>query len=73
MLRDAINALHEETQFPVEMIGHTSVGSVAMQIRVAATTLGLDPGTLTTRDQLELATCPLNNFAYYRATLARAC
>ncbi|WP_025122964.1 MULTISPECIES: hypothetical protein [unclassified Serratia (in: enterobacteria)] len=35
----------------------TSFGSVAMQIQVAASTLGLDPNTLTTRDQLELATC----------------
>ncbi|BES83097.1 hypothetical protein PEC302107_01950 [Pectobacterium araliae] len=36
---------------------HTSVGSVAMQIRVAARTLGLDPSALTTRDQLELSAC----------------
>ncbi|MBN3080999.1 hypothetical protein [Pectobacterium jejuense] len=35
----------------------TSFGSVAMQIQVAARTLGLDPDILTTRDQLELATC----------------
>lgn len=35
----------------------TSFGSVAMQIQVAARTLGLDPYTLTTRDQLELASC----------------
>lgn len=35
----------------------TSFGSVAMQIRVAARTLGLDPSTLTTREQLELAGC----------------
>lgn len=35
----------------------TSFGSVAVQIRVAALTLGLDPSELTTRDQLELATC----------------
>lgn len=35
----------------------TSFGSVAVQIRVAAVTLGLDPAELTTRDQLELATC----------------
>lgn len=35
----------------------TSFGSVAAQIRVAAVTLGLDPSELTTRDQLELATC----------------
>ncbi|QXN65315.1 MULTISPECIES: hypothetical protein [Serratia] len=45
----------------VKPADHTSVGSVAMQIRVAATTLGLDPGTLTTRDQLELATCLLED------------
>lgn len=35
----------------------TSFGSVAMQIQVAARTLGFDPSTLTTRDQLELASC----------------
>lgn len=35
----------------------TSFGSVATQIRVAAVTLGLDPAKLTTRDQLDLATC----------------
>lgn len=35
----------------------TSFGSVAIQLRVAAQTLGLDPSSLTTRDQLELATC----------------
>lgn len=35
----------------------TSFGSVAMQIRVAARTLGLDPSTLTTRKQLQLASC----------------
>lgn len=35
----------------------TSFGSVAMQIQVAARTLGFDPHTLTTRDQLELASC----------------
>lgn len=39
---------------PVEK---TSFGSVATQIRVAAVTLGLDPSELTTRDQLDLATC----------------
>ncbi len=35
----------------------TSFGSVAMQIQVAARTFGLNPDTLTTRDQLELAAC----------------
>ncbi|KFF70026.1 hypothetical protein [Pectobacterium brasiliense] len=35
----------------------TSFGSVAIQIQVAARTLGLDSDILTTRDQLELATC----------------
>ncbi|AHG20697.1 hypothetical protein Z042_14565 [Chania multitudinisentens RB-25] len=35
----------------------TSFGSVAMQLQVAARTLGLNPHTLTTRDQLELASC----------------
>lgn len=45
----------------VKPADHTSVGSVAMQIRVAASTLGLDPATLTTRDQLELATCLLED------------
>ncbi|EIZ0227884.1 hypothetical protein MO084_002378, partial [Escherichia coli] len=35
----------------------TSFGSMGIQIRTAAITLGLDPSELTTRNQLELATC----------------
>lgn len=41
--------------------GKTSFGSVAMQIDVAARMLGLDPGELTTRDQLELSNCLLED------------
>ncbi len=39
----------------------TSFGSVAMQLRVAINTLGLDPDKLTTRDQLELSNCLLED------------
>lgn len=46
----------------------TSFGSVAVQIRVAAVTLGLDPDELTTRDQLELATCLMEDDFNLRIT-----
>lgn len=39
----------------------TSFGSVAMQLGVAINTLGLDPETLTVRDQLELSNCLLED------------
>lgn len=41
--------------------GKTSFGSVAMQIDVAARMLGLDPSELSTRDQLELSNCLLED------------
>lgn len=49
-------------------IDKTSFGSVAAQIRVAAVTFGLDPSELTTRDQLELATCLMEDDFNLRVT-----
>lgn len=39
----------------------TSVGSLAIQLRAAAETLGINPKTLTTTQQLQLANCLLND------------
>lgn len=39
----------------------TSVGSLAIQLRAAAETLGLDASTLTTTQQLQLANCLLDD------------
>lgn len=49
-------------------VDKTSFGSVAAQIRVAAVTFGLDPSELTTRDQLELATCLMEDDFNLRVT-----
>ncbi|WP_311202164.1 hypothetical protein [Erwinia pyrifoliae] len=45
----------------------TSVGLIAMQIRVAAETTGLDPKKLTMRQQDRLATCLLSDSFNIRA------
>lgn len=45
----------------------TSVGLIAMQIRVAAETIGLDPKKLTMRQQDRLATCLLSDSFNIRA------
>lgn len=39
----------------------TSVGAVAIQLRAAAETLGIDPNGLTNLQQLQLSNCLLNN------------
>ncbi|PHM33385.1 hypothetical protein Xmau_04537 [Xenorhabdus mauleonii] len=39
----------------------TSVGALAIQLRAAAETLGIDPSKLTTRQQLQLANCLLQD------------
>ncbi|ARA77758.1 hypothetical protein RC90_12470 [Pectobacterium brasiliense] len=39
----------------------TSVGSLAIQLRAAAETLGIDPETLTSTQQLQLANCLLDD------------
>ncbi|MFG1174579.1 hypothetical protein AAFN90_13500 [Erwiniaceae bacterium CAU 1747] len=39
----------------------TSFGAVAMQLRAAAETLGIDPATLTTTEQLQLAGCLMDD------------
>lgn len=39
----------------------TSVGSLAIQLRAAAETLGIEPGSLTTTQQLQLANCLLDD------------
>lgn len=46
----------------------TSFGAITAQIRVAAVTLGFEPSELTTRDQLELAICLMEDDFNLRVT-----
>ncbi|MDC9603621.1 hypothetical protein [Xenorhabdus griffiniae] len=46
----------------------TSVGVLAIQLRAAAETLGIDPSTLTTTQQLQLANCLLTDDFNIRAS-----